>query len=138
MGFFRNLYLKIQGWLGSSKTKRHEFQSGNDDIRIMPAFVPPAPRPVGELGSRYKPKKPSFLDLEYAVYGDVAVLKCRERARFRETTRAINKVCTAFRRGIGHKPHVREREIIIHGKDLPVIRLAMVGASYHELRKLAT
>lgn len=136
MGFFRAVYLAIQNIFGLSVTKRSEFCSA--DIRDIPAFVPPAPRPVGELGSRYKPKKPSFLDLEYTVYGDVAVLKCRERARFRETTRAINKVCTAFRRGIGHKPHVREREIIIHGKDLPVIRLAMVGASYHELRKLAT
>jgi len=102
----------------------------------MPAFVPIAPSPL-RVENDHSTKKKFQGSLRYHHVGPITVIYCGNRHRFREVTRAIDKIANAQRAGIDHRRKVLERKIIVLQQDLHIINRAMSGASYHELRAAA-
>lgn len=139
MSFFRRMYLAIQEIFGLSVTKRYEFRESSDPLDI-PAFVPPAPQPIGKLETlHFKPKRQNdaLLGCTCTRVGGIILVECATRFDYREVVRAISRACGAQGRGIGHLLQVRMRSILIREEAMTVVEKAARGASYHELRALA-
>ena len=136
MAFFRSVYLLFQKVFGFLVSKGSEFSTS--DPLTMPAFVPAMPKPV-RLDVHFKPQRPkdALAGLECTQVGGVVVISCGDRRHSRRVTRAVDKVCNAWRKGLDHRRHVRERDVIVLARDMKAIHKAMGGASYHELRALS-
>ena len=102
---------------------------------ILPDILPAAPK-LKKVERRMRSKRPKngFDGLTCRDVGEVVIIDCRDRYSFRRVTRAIDHVCGARKRGLDHKRYVRERQVIIHGNEMPTITLALYGAKYRELR----
>ncbi len=135
MGFFRNIYLMFQKVFGLSLAKRSEFC--DSDVRDIPAFVPPAPVPIGSGGVQHfkKPKrqKDALSRLKCTQGKETIVIECN-RPDYRQVTRAIHRDCGVKKRGITHLRQVRTRSVLVHQREMGIVENAFGGASYHELR----
>lgn len=134
MGRISSFFRKIFGF----KASVHTNVPCPEDPNMLSAIVPPAPTPVRSV-TRIKPKRPTDprAGLKYTQFGNVVVIECGGRHGYRAVTRAIDTVCGARRTDFDHRRNARERKVIVLNKDIPIIRLAMGGASYHQLRTTA-
>ena len=107
-----------------------------EDPNMLPAIVPAAPTPIKSEPARVKSRRPKDprRGLKYTQFGNVVVIECGGRNGYRAVTRAIDTVCGAQRKGLDHRRNARERKVIVLNKDIPILRMAMGGASYHRLR----
>lgn len=108
------------------------------DPDMLPAIVPPVPTPILK-SARVKSKRPKDLriGLKCTQVGDVVVIECGDRFRYRAVTRAVDKISSARRTGLDHCRHAHDKNVIVLRKDLPLVHQAMGGASYRELRTSA-
>lgn len=144
MAFFRRIispFIALFNKVFKFQASVHTNVPDPDDPEQMPAIVPAAPLPIKvPVSLRIKPRRPvdPWRELEVTRAGDIVAIECGTRRKYRAVTHAIDRVCSAQKRGLYHRRQVRERNVIVLAEDLSTIYCAMTGTlSFKELRAIA-